>query len=228
MSEHENTCWTLIEGASTGRDADIQRFVESYGPIVRAYLSARWKGSPLAANVDDAAQEVFIECFREGGMLARASSGRVESFRAFLLGAVRFISIRFEKQKRSRDDRERPVETGFEAEDPAGDDKRLSRVFDRAWAQSIVREAATRHAERARIMGQDAQRRLEILQLHFNEGMRIKDVSEKFGMPLKATHHAFDKARKEFEESLGDVIRYHQPGEHLSIEKEIERLLELL
>jgi hypothetical protein len=35
-------------------------------------------------DLDDATQEVFVECFRQGGAVEVAGAGRVPDFRAFL------------------------------------------------------------------------------------------------------------------------------------------------
>ena len=50
------TCWTMIEDATSGDEGARERFASMYLPVVRAYLAARWKGSPLAAELDDAVQ----------------------------------------------------------------------------------------------------------------------------------------------------------------------------
>ena len=71
MTSLDATCWTLIEGAASGRAADRDEFARRYLPAVQAYLLARWKESPLAQERDDAVQEVFVECFRQGGALER-------------------------------------------------------------------------------------------------------------------------------------------------------------
>jgi DNA-directed RNA polymerase specialized sigma24 family protein len=75
MSTPESICWTVIR-----------------------YLAARWRGSHLRPDLDDAVQEVFVECFRQGGALEAAGDGRVPSFRAFLCGVVRNVAHRFESR----------------------------------------------------------------------------------------------------------------------------------
>ena len=40
--------------------------------MVRAYLTARWRGTVCWQDLDDTFQEVFVECFRPGGPLDRA------------------------------------------------------------------------------------------------------------------------------------------------------------
>ena len=98
MSTSESTCWTVIHAAAAGSLSDREEFARRYLDTVRAYLSARWRGSPLLDDLDDAAQEVFVECFRQGGAVEAAGAGRVPAFRAFLYGVVRNVARRFESR----------------------------------------------------------------------------------------------------------------------------------
>src|SRR5262245_18464723 len=59
MSTPESTCWTVIRGAAAGRPSDREELARRYLGVVRAYLAARWGGSALRDDLDDAAQEVF-------------------------------------------------------------------------------------------------------------------------------------------------------------------------
>jgi len=64
MSTPESTCWTVIRAAAAGSPAERAELARRYLGVVRAYLAARWRGSDLRADLDDAVQEVFVECFR--------------------------------------------------------------------------------------------------------------------------------------------------------------------
>ena len=64
MSTPESTCWTVIRAASAGSPAERAELARRYLGVVRAYLAARWRDSHLRADLDDAVQEVFVECFR--------------------------------------------------------------------------------------------------------------------------------------------------------------------
>jgi RNA polymerase sigma-70 factor (ECF subfamily) len=96
MPTSESTCWTVIRAAAAGSPADREELARRYLGVVRAYLAARWRGSGLRSDLDDAVQEVFVECFRSGGALEAAGAGRVPSFRAFLYGVIRNVARRFE------------------------------------------------------------------------------------------------------------------------------------
>ena len=101
MARHgdETTCWSLIRRASAGEDDGRLLFAGRYEPFVRALLAARWRGSARVNEIDDAVQDVFLECFRSGGVLSRAGEDRVPAFRAFLVGVVRNVARRIESRR---------------------------------------------------------------------------------------------------------------------------------
>jgi RNA polymerase sigma-70 factor (ECF subfamily) len=134
------TCWTILVAAAAGSASHRAEFARRYGPVVRAYLAARWRASPCQAELDDAVQEAFVECFKPGGVLERAERGRARGFRPFLFGAVRHVALRFERARGRRREMTPPDERSLEAV-PDGDPG-PSRAFDRAWATALVREAA--------------------------------------------------------------------------------------
>ncbi len=142
MSESSNTRWTVILGAAAGRPVDRAEFTRRYAPVIRAYLGARWNRTALAQEIDDAVQDVFVDCFAENGALVRVDPDRAGGFRAFLFGVVRNVAKRVESRRR-----EVQPPSGFDAASSA---EPLSGVFDRAWAQSIMRQAGELQAERAR------------------------------------------------------------------------------
>src|SRR5579884_1864571 len=119
----DSTCWTSLKDAAAGGREARERFAERYAPMVRAYLAARWRGSALAQEVDDAAQDVFVECLRGGGALEHARDGRPGGFRAFLYGVARNVALRFERTRARR--RERPADEGPEPDRIAADEETL-------------------------------------------------------------------------------------------------------
>src|SRR5580693_2139847 len=124
MATSESTCWTVIRAAAAGSPADREELARRYLGVVRGYLAARWRGSELRPDHDDAVQEVFVECFRQGGALEAAGDGRVPAFRAFLYGVVRNVARRFES---------RPVRTAGPLPDVKANEESLSRLFERTW-----------------------------------------------------------------------------------------------
>lgn len=229
MPEHDSTKgtrWTIIRGAARGSESDRTEFVRLYESVVRAYLRGRWPRPDQACDVDDAVQEVFMDCFREGGALDRAEADRAGGFRAFLYGIVRRVALRFE----GRRDRRRG---GFAAESlhwseiPA-DEAGLSTVFDRSWARALLHEAAEIQTERARERGEEARRRVELLRLRFQEGLPIREIARRWEMDPARLHHAYATARREFQSALHEVVAMHHPGSKREIDRECSRILESL
>lgn len=216
MPDPDVTCWTLIRDASAGDPAARERFARVYRPVVRSYLAARWRGLPLDA--DDAAQDVFVECFRAGGALAKADAERPGGFRAFLLGVVRNVARRHEAKPRQG----RPLDPQLPADDPS-----LSRAFDRAWAQALLREAVRVQTDAAD--SEAARRRVELLRLRFHEGRSIRDIAKLWGIEAAKLHHEYATAREEFRQALHQVVAFHHPGAtHGEIDHVCEELLAAL
>jgi RNA polymerase sigma factor (sigma-70 family) len=227
MQQHEETSWTLIEAAARGDSTARASFSRRYLPLIRAYLGARWSGTTLAAELDDAVQEVFVDCFRVGGVLERADPERASGFRAFLYGVVTRAAQRIEV-RRARERVRREDGGGFEPDRIPGREESLSRVFDREWAMSVMREAAELQSLRAREKGPEALRRVDLLHLRFHEGMPIRDIARLWNTDAARLHHDYAQARKEFTEALREVVGLLEPNPAGSLEEECSRLMDLL
>jgi DNA-directed RNA polymerase specialized sigma24 family protein len=203
MAPLDSTCWTLIHDAAAGVDAARDQFARVYLPVVRAYLVARWRGLPNPADVDDAAQDLFVECFRTGGLLEKAEADRPGGFRAFLLGAARNVARRHESRRRP--DHPLPAEL-------PGDDTGPAEAFDKAWARALLREAAGAQEQSAERAGPSAVRRVRILRLRFHDGLPIREIAARWGEDAAKLHHEYATARDEFRTALRDVIAFHHPG----------------
>jgi RNA polymerase sigma-70 factor (ECF subfamily) len=219
MPTSESTCWTVIRAAAAGSPADREELARRYLGVVRAYLAARWRGSALRPDLDDAVQEVFVECFRQGGALEAAGAGRVPGFRAFLYGVVCNVARRFES---------RPARAAGPLPDVPADEASLSRLFERSWAREIMAEAAGRQRREAEERGPEAVRRVELLRLRFEEGLPIRAIAERWGVPAAGLHHAYAVARQEFRAALLAVVAFHHPGSPSDVEQEAASLLKAL
>jgi RNA polymerase sigma-70 factor (ECF subfamily) len=226
MAGPKSTRWTVIREAAEGDDAARSEFARLYRPVVRAYLEARWHHSPGSSEVEDAAQEVFIDLFREGGALGRAESDRPGGFRAFLYGVVRNIARRFEKKRRRNI--ERAAGSRIDLDAVEGREEALSRVFDRGWASLVLAEAARHQAKLARDKGEDAVRRVRLLAHRFEEGLPIREIAKLWDVEPAWLHHQYAQAREEFKRALEEVVRSHQGGNEADLEAECTRLLQLL
>jgi DNA-directed RNA polymerase specialized sigma24 family protein len=219
VSTSESTCWTVIRGAAAGDGADRAELARRYLSIVRAYLAARWQGSPLLADLDDAGQEVFVECFRQGGVLDAVKAGRVPSFRAFLYGVIQNVARRFE----SRPARAAELPSGL-----AANEESHSRLFERTWARSLMVEAARLQQRRADERGDEAVGRVELLRLRFEGNLPIRTIAERWGVPAAGLHRAYALARQEFKAALLEVVAFHHPGTPAEVEQEAAGLLKPL
>ena len=219
MSTTESTCWTVIRAAAAGSPTDREDLARRYLGVVRSYLAARWRGCALRPDLDDAVQEVFVECFRQGGVLHAAVDGRVPSFRAFLYGVVRNVARRFES---------RAAPAASPLPEIQDDEPSLSRLFERAWARAIMSEAAQLQQQRASERGPEAVQRVELLRLRFEENLPIRAIAERWGVDAATLHRAYALARKEFRAALLEVVAFHSPGGPEALEREAADLLKAL
>lgn len=225
-SFRDSTCWTVIQAAAAGSPGDREEFARRYGPVARAYLTARWHSSPSLGEIDDALQEVFVECFKQGGVLDRVEASRAGGFRAFFYGVVRNVARRAEKQRVQAREQQPPSDLDL---DQVGDDEpSLSGAFDRAWAKALLREAARLQEERARSAGEEAAKRVELLRLRFHEGLPIREIAERWQVDAAVLHHEYAKARQEFKAALLEVVAFHHPASPQAIAQECANLLSLL
>ena len=230
MSESNLTCWTMVEGAARGDAGARAWFAAEYGPLIARYLSVRWAGTRRMQEIEDASQEVFLECYRDGGVLARADRDRGASFRGFLLGAVRNVARRIEARA-PREARETPLDPA--APENASDEASLSVVFDRAWAKKIMAEAAREQREVARNAVSEetvggAERRVELLRLRFQEDRPIRAIAAEWGEDPAHLHRQYALAREEFRRALFTVLARYQGGDASNLEQECAFLLSLL
>lgn len=217
------TCWSLIGRAATGDAVARSRFSHGYLPLVRAFLAGRWRGTPLAAEVDDAVQDVFVECFRPAGPLGRANPDHGD-FRGFLFGVVRKVALRLEERSRSRGALAADTAVFEDLADPAVG---VSRVFDREWARTLMREAGERMQQRA-AGDEAAQQRVELLRLRFGGDLPIRDIAARWQLDPEAVHRAYARAREEFRLCLREVVAFHLVRSEAELDDECRRLFAML
>jgi RNA polymerase sigma-70 factor (ECF subfamily) len=225
IQSHE-TSWTIIEGAANGSAEARERFAELYAPAVKAYLCKRWEGSPRIASVEDAVQDVFIACFKPGGVLDRVDRNRAGGFRAYFYGAARKTALHLE---RALDQYEtHHTASDFDADRVKADEASLSEVFDRAWAQSIVHEAMFLYRERAAGLGGREMQRIEILRLRFDEGLPIREIATQLNLPPELAHKEYARARRDYRTVLEDVVASHYPGSEDNLDERCREVMLLL
>lgn len=215
-----DTSWTLVKDAAEDIDGARSRFYRQYASPVRAYLGARWRASPLRGEVEDACQEVFLECFR--GALARARGGNDGRFRPFLYGIARNVARRFEERRALPGDR-REAPPGALQSVPSREEN-PSLVFDREWALGLLREARAAMAARAGRGDEAALRRVEILRLRFQEDRPIREIAKEWGADPEHLHREYARAREEFREALEEVLYRQHPGAADEVARECAHL----
>jgi RNA polymerase sigma-70 factor (ECF subfamily) len=225
LADSPSTCWTVIEAAAAGLREEREHFARRYAPIVRSYLAARWRGLNVFEEVEDAVQEVFLECFKRGGILEKAERGRPGGFRAFLYGATRHVALRFEERRAI--DHARRAGSDVKLDEIPGADLDHSLEFDRAWAKTILREAREKQAEHAAALGDAALKRVELLRLRFREGLPIREIARRWETAADRLHEEYARARNEFRSALREVVVFHHPGTAAEVERECESLLAL-
>jgi RNA polymerase sigma-70 factor (ECF subfamily) len=225
MAEADSTRWTVIREAAEGNAGAREEFVRRYEPIHRAYLGARWRHSPLAREIDDAVQDVFLACFGEGNALGRADEQQPGGFRAFLYGVTRNVARRAE-EKRTR--KSRPPGGDAELGAVEAREEPLSRVFDRAYARALVRAALDRLSEQARGAGGAAPRRVDLLRLRFAEDLPIREIARLWEEDPARLHHEYAAARAEYRRALTEIVREHHGGSPREVARECARLVQYL
>ena len=79
-----------------------------------------------------------------------------------------------------------------------------------------------------RVAGVEAQRRLELLRLRFQEDLPIRVIAQRWQVDAAALHRDYAKAKEEFREALKDVLRAYFAAEGAALERECAELLTLL
>lgn len=217
------TCWTLLADAAKSEEGARERFARLYMPIVEAYLNQRWRGRARPEDVDDATQQVLLECLRPGGVLDVAQKKAKSGFRAFLYGVTLNIARRVEQSRFDRRLQQAAASDVVHAvpssEDPASD------VFDRGWATALAREAGERYRDQADPADSRAVRRVRLLELRFSDGLPIRTIAERWEADPAELHREYALARKHYLGCLRDVIRFHHPDSPANAERELEDVL---
>lgn len=221
MPAPESTSLTLIARAAAGSREDRETFARVYGPVILLYLSSRWRDASRAVDLEDALQEVFVDCFRPDGALARLDTTRPERFRSYLYGVTRNVALRFE----ARAARQPGTATEFGLEAAVEGDT-PSRVFDRAWAQAILRAALARLVDEARIKGEDALQRVRLLETRFEQDLPIREIAVRWEVEPARLHKSYARAREEFKGALRATLIDHCGPEVR--EEDLRELLVLL
>ena len=220
------TSWSIIEGAVSGDAEARHRFAVLYSPALRSYFEDRWRNSRCLGSVDDAVQEVFVDCYKQAGALDRVEARRDGGFRPFFYGMARNIALRFERDARRAE--RQGAGANFDADSIEAEDDSASKVFDRAWARSIVREAVVLHYDRAQLLGERARLRVEILRLRFEEDTPIREIAKRLDVTPELAHREYARGRQSYQKVLEEVVAAHYGDGSIDIKERCCEIADLL
>jgi RNA polymerase sigma factor (sigma-70 family) len=226
MDYSHSTCWTVIRSAAERRDSGLREFGRHYAGVLAAYFCARWHCTRADERVQDAVQETFLEVLKHGGGLERFDPARPGGFRPFLCGIARNVAWREEDQARRR--RAHQDAGAIDFDRLPSDEESFALQFDRAWARAMLRDARVLIEGRAAAGDARLGEQLELLKLHFEEGLKIRAIAARKGLEEKAMYRAMDRARQTFRQALLEVVGFHHPGAPREAEAEVRRLLAAL
>ena len=136
------------------------------------------------------------------------------------------MALQFERTRARRKDKLAP--TGVDLDAMRNGESAFSTVFDRAWAQSIMKEAVSQLDRETADHDETARRRFELLRLRFQEGLPIRKIARIWNVEVRSVHRDYAKARESFKAALFEVVGFYCPGTRSEIEAECRALLGLL
>jgi RNA polymerase sigma factor (sigma-70 family) len=181
---------------------------------------------PLVGEVEDVTQEVFLALLRTDGALEKADPDHGGGFRALLHAVARNVALHAERTRARRIRRVGDAE--IVPEHVPADDPTLSFVFDRAYAEAIVRQARRLMEVRSRESGGQQMRRVELLRLIFDEGLPIREIAVRWDADPAQLHRDYAKARREFLQALSETVAGNERWSSDRVEQECRRLLDML
>jgi DNA-directed RNA polymerase specialized sigma24 family protein len=225
MSSSDSTSWTLILAAASRAPAEQARFTERYAPVIEAYLVSRLGVPSEHEDVREAIQEVFLQCFKQGGALQGVDPAR-DGFRAFLYGVTRNVALMAERRRARRRERQPPHSGVFER---STDDATLSHVFDAAWAELVVGEARALVEERATRRGGRAVLRAKALELMYRDDLPPREIAPLLVVEVKEVYKLLETGRMEFRAAVLQVMaRYSPEATRPELERKCVTLLDRL
>jgi DNA-directed RNA polymerase specialized sigma24 family protein len=189
MSLEQVSSWALVGLVGEDHREARREFAFRYDKFVRRVLAKRWLGTAYRNHFDDAVQDVFVECFKPGGVLEKADRTRGGAFRSLLFRVTCHVAARFERAHH-RDSR---IEANDFA-DTSGQDNDAYRQLTREEVGEVVRGAI---------------RRMQQKIIHLAAG----DTQV-----AGTLHRQHSKAKLEFQSFLGEVVEetYRVPPEEVS------------
>jgi RNA polymerase sigma factor (sigma-70 family) len=192
--------WALVHAAAAGDPQALDRFCRRFGNDLRHWLRLRWRGSPWRHQVDDAAQEVLLECFRPGGALARVDARRCRHFESYLRGVMSNVAARIARREARATTRWHP--SGLLLRAGGAPDAEPRTRLDLANVRATI-DAAVGRLE---LEGATAGHTLaELVRLHFFDGLPVRAIAARWHEPAARIHEQRRRARILLRRSLAGV-----------------------
>ena len=185
----------LREAQAGVNDEAWARFVDMYAPVIHhiVRLISPWMQD---ADVDDAVQDVFVRLVDvlRGGVYDASKA----KFRTYLTSMVRHLLVDRYRAARARGEDRRGDPEALEVV-PCGDDP--GAVVDAKW------KVACRMAAEARVMNEFAisESSREIWRLVTVDGMKVKEVAKKLGMPANTV----SKSKRRVEAMIARMVEMY-------------------
>jgi len=164
-----------------------------FDAVYEQYFSFTWRclrslGVP-PAQLDDAAQEVFLVVHRRLGTFEGSSS-----FRSWLFGIVRHVAFNQRRMVKRKTGRCEPLDSNLRSSAPSPHESA---------------EATEAAAFIEQFLDGLEQKKREVFALAVLEELSIPEVSEALGIPLNTAYTRLRRAREDFRRALEQ--RRHQP-----------------
>lgn len=216
MRASDSTRWTVVLGAAACREPHRESFCRTYGPLIHAYLAARWRLPADHERVLDAAQEVFVDCLKPGGALTRVETDRPGGFRAYLHGVVSNVAAVAERRFARR--REAGARSGFDFDEIQDREASLSQVFDRGWTELLLTEAYRILRQRD---ADDPRGRacIRALTLRYRDALPPREIAARTGQDVDDVYQLLKTGKRRFRAALLAAMAVHHPDDS---EQELE------
>ncbi len=199
--------WRMVQAAAEGDERARATFAQRYGNTVQRWLWFRWRHTPLRSYVDDAVQDVFVECLKPRGALSHVHPELApHGFDAFLRGVVHHVACRVERSEaRNFRHRRRLIEGAIPPAPPRlGSPEQL----DHRWAQERIRTALRELDRQSPPMAHSLR---EFLRMHFEKELTVREIAALWREPVNRVHELRRRACRRFRECL---LRVTHDGDH--------------
>lgn len=195
------TRWSLVAAAADGAGALLALYAE---PIAR-YLAMKLPEAVRDRRIDDVVQETLLWLAEHPEALSRArpgavADGRPSRFRWYVM-TLAFNQAR-NALRRLRD----RVEDAAAVEDAAEAPAEAAREMDRAWAQAVLADAWRDLAGWA-AQGACEADVPEAARLHLGEGLGVRAIADRLGIPLATCHRRIARGRALLRQAIADRLR---------------------